>query len=140
MSDPFTNVVSALGVALAQTSGAAISNAAFNPFSSAAGSALAGASGAFSGAIWVASEFAKFGKKVGGRPGEISAAALGVGPGAMAGFFVGSLLGTLSGTNMINFYLGRQAGERFGADRGTATSAVRRFTAEEVSGTGQSSQ
>ncbi len=74
------------------------------PLSAATGAALAGASGAAQVGIWMASEFAKFGKTAAGTPGEISAAVLGAGTGAMTGFFLGSVLGALSGTNMVRYF------------------------------------
>ena len=128
MSNTLINLTGALGTVLAETSGAAASNAVFNPFSSALGATLAGTSGTFSGAVWVASELAKFGKRVGGRPGEISAAVMGVFPGAMAGLFVGSLLGVLSGNNMVNFYLGNNAPVSSQANAAASNQAVLTLT------------
>jgi hypothetical protein len=59
--------------------------------------ALASTSGAAQGAAWLASEFAKIGKSLAGRPGEISAALFGAGTGAMGGFLLGPLLNTRIG-------------------------------------------
>ena len=104
MANGLLNLAGVLGTLVSETTGATLSNAVFRPVSSAVGASLAGVSGALSGSIWAASELAKFGKKVGGRPGEISGALVALAPGAMAGFLIGSLLGTLSGKNMVEFY------------------------------------
>ncbi len=53
----------------------------------------AATSGSVQGARWAASEFAKFGRRLGGVPGEISAALFGAGMGAMGGFLLGPILG-----------------------------------------------
>src|SRR5215510_13207723 len=76
------------------------------PITATTGAALAGSSGALQGATWVASEFAKIGRNFAGTPGEITAAVLGAGTGAMGGFFLGSVIGALSRENMITYFLG----------------------------------
>src|SRR5215471_19366779 len=77
-----------------------------DPFTATAGAVLAGSSGAIQGATLAASEFAKIGKDFAGTPGEISAAVLGAGTGAMGGLFLGSVLGALSRQDMITYFLG----------------------------------
>ncbi len=77
-----------------------------DPIGATAGAMLAGTSGSAQLATWFASEFAKFGRKAGGWPGEITFAALGAGTGAMTGFFLGSILGGLSGSLMVNYFAG----------------------------------
>lgn len=77
-----------------------------DPIGSTVGAMLAGTSGAAQVGTWLASEFGKFGRTAGGRPGEISFALLGAGTGAMTGFFLGSILGGLSGSLMIQYFAG----------------------------------
>jgi len=77
-----------------------------DPVTSAIGATLGGTSVAVQGATWVASEFAKVGKKLAGTPGEISAAVLGAGTGAMGGFLVGSVLGAISRGDVLAYFLG----------------------------------
>src|SRR5713226_5462353 len=77
-----------------------------DPVASAIGATLGGTSVAVQGATWVASEFAKVGKKLAGRPGEVSAAVLGAGTGAMGGFLVGSVLGAISRGDVLAYFLG----------------------------------
>ena len=77
-----------------------------DPVTSAIGATLGGTSVAVQGATWVASEFAKVGKKLAGRPGEVSAAVLGAGTGAMGGFLVGSILGAISRGDVLTYFLG----------------------------------
>src|SRR5262245_12483588 len=55
--------------------------------------AWAATAGSLRAATWAAKEFARFGRTVGGTPGELSAGLLGAGMGAMGGFFLGPLLG-----------------------------------------------
>jgi hypothetical protein len=77
-----------------------------DPIGSTVGAMLAGTSGAAQVGTWLASEFGKFGRKNGGRPGEITFAVLGAGTGAMTGFFLGSILGGLSGSLMVQYFAG----------------------------------
>jgi len=91
-----------------------------DPFNSALGAAVAGTSGALSGATWAASELAKLGKSIGGTPGEISGALLGAGTGAMGGLLLGSVIGALSRRGAVNFYLEDPFGTR--GVRGAANS------------------
>ena len=77
-----------------------------NPIGATAGALLAGSSGAVQVGTFLASQFAKFGRTAGGRPGEISFALLGAGTGAMTGFFLGSILGGLSGPLMVQYFVG----------------------------------
>ena len=83
-----------------------MANLLIDPFTSAAGATLAATSGAAQGAAWTASQFAKFGKNLAGAPGELSAAIVGAGTGAMGGFLVGSIIGALSGGNMVRYFIG----------------------------------
>ncbi len=76
-----------------------------DPVTSAIGATLGGASVAVQGATWVASEFGKVGKRFAGTPGEISAAVLGAGTGAMGGFLVGSVLGAISRGDVLTYFL-----------------------------------
>ena len=76
-----------------------------DPIASALGATLGGASVAVQGGTWVASEFAKIGKRFAGRPGEISAAVVGAGTGAIGGFLVGSVLGAISRGDVLNYFL-----------------------------------
>ncbi len=76
------------------------------PIGSAAGALFAGTSGAFQVGTWLGSELAKFGKTAGGTPGEITFGMLGAGTGAMGGFFLGSIVGGLSGWNMVKYFAG----------------------------------
>jgi hypothetical protein len=77
-----------------------------DPIGSAAGAMLAGASGAVQVGTWTASELAKFGRTAGGWPGEVTFALLGAGAGSMTGFFLGSILGGLSGNLMVRYFVG----------------------------------
>ncbi len=99
------------------------------PIGSAAGALLAGTSGAFQVGTFLASELAKFGKTAGGTPGEIAFAAVGAGTGAVSGFFLGSIVGGLSGWNMVRYFAGnlRQAAPAAGAVSGG--DEVERFAA-----------
>lgn len=76
-----------------------------NPVSSALGAAVGGTIGTASGATFLASEMAKLGNSVAGRPGEISGAALGASTGAAIGFAVGAGLGAISGLYMVQYVL-----------------------------------
>ena len=101
------------------------------PIGSAAGALVAGTSGAFQGATWLASELAKFGKIAGGTPGEVTFAFLGAGTGAMGGFFLGSILGGLSGWNMVRYFAGNLQQVAPQGTQGTAAGGdeVERFAA-----------
>lgn len=90
------------------------------PINSALGAAVAGTSGAISGATWAASELGKLGRSVGGTAGEISGTLLGAGAGAMGGLLVGSVIGALSRRGALNFYLDDPFGIR--GVRGAANS------------------
>lgn len=103
-------------------------NVFIDPITATAGAALAGSSGALQGATWVASEFAKIGRDFAGTPGEISAAVLGAGTGAMGGFFLGSVLGALSRQNMITYFLGGVLGSSTEQFLRPVTSLVGRAT------------
>lgn len=76
-----------------------------NPLEASIGAAVGAATGSLSGATWLGSQFAKFGRYLAGTPGEVSAAALGAGTGAAAGAAVGAALGALSGRLMVAYVL-----------------------------------
>ena len=74
-----------------------------NPFEASLGAAIGAGTGSLSGAAWLASQFAKFGRTLAGAPGELSAAMIGAGTGAAAGAAVGATIGALSGRLMIQY-------------------------------------
>lgn len=74
-----------------------------NPFEATLGAAVGAGTGSLSGASWLASQFAKFGRYLAGAPGEWSAAMIGAGTGAMAGAAVGATIGALSGRLTLQY-------------------------------------
>lgn len=93
-----------------------------DPINSVLGATVAGASGALGGATWAASEFGKFGRKIGGTWGEISGVMLGTGTGAIGGLLLGSVIGALAREGAVSFYLGdflsgRPRGDSLGSNQ-----------------------